>query len=50
MDRVFNMGIGMIAVVAPRDADSVTDAVNATGVDVWTVGAVEAGQGVRYLG
>lgn len=50
MDRVFNMGIGMIAVVHPEDADDVTSAVMAHGIDVWPVGTVEAGNGVRYLG
>jgi phosphoribosylformylglycinamidine cyclo-ligase len=50
MDRVFNMGIGMIAVVRPGDVDAVSSAVAAKGVDVWRIGEVEAGHGVRYLG
>ena len=50
MDRVFNMGIGMLAVVRPEDAAEVSRAVQDAGVAVWTVGRVEAGHGVRYLG
>lgn len=49
MDRVFNMGVGMIAVVRPDDADAVASAVEAKGVEVWTLGSVEPGKGVRYL-
>ncbi len=50
MDRVFNMGIGMVAVVRPTDAAHVADTVRGAGVDVWMLGRIEAGQGVRYLG
>ncbi len=50
MDRVFNMGIGMVAVVRPEDAAHVADTVRGAGVDVWTLGRIEAGHGVRYLG
>ena len=50
MDRVFNMGIGMVVVVAPDHAENVAKEIREAGVDVWTVGNVEAGQGVRYLG
>ncbi|MDP2959373.1 MAG: phosphoribosylformylglycinamidine cyclo-ligase [Longimicrobiales bacterium] len=50
MDRVFNMGIGMIAVVRPADAGAVEASVREAGVGVWRVGRVEPGQGVRYLG
>ena len=50
MDRVFNMGIGMLAVVRPEDAAGVARTVRDAGVDVWTVGRIEAGHGVRYLG
>ena len=50
MDRVFNMGIGMLAVVRPEDAAGVAQAVRDAGVGVWTVGRIEAGHGVRYLG
>ncbi|MHB1193763.1 MAG: phosphoribosylformylglycinamidine cyclo-ligase [Longimicrobiales bacterium] len=50
MDRVFNMGIGIVAVVRPEDAAHVADTVRGAGVDVWTLGRIEAGHGVRYLG
>ena len=43
--RVFNLGIGMIAVVDDADA-----AIAALGRDAWMIGAIEAGGGVRYAG
>ena len=47
MDRVFNMGIGMIA-VAERDALSgLQEAATSAGVDTWPIGEVVAGDGVR---
>jgi phosphoribosylformylglycinamidine cyclo-ligase len=49
MDRVFNMGIGMIAVVRAPDADAVARQVEAHGVPVHVIGAVEEGAGVRYV-
>lgn len=50
MDRVFNMGIGMIAAVRQGDASRVLEAVGAAGVGAWRIGRVEAGRGVRYEG
>jgi phosphoribosylformylglycinamidine cyclo-ligase len=50
MDRVFNMGIGMIAVVDADDGEAVAARIRREGVEVWAVGAVEAGHGVRYVG
>ncbi|HSG08484.1 MAG TPA: phosphoribosylformylglycinamidine cyclo-ligase [Longimicrobiales bacterium] len=50
MDRVFNMGIGMIAVVQAGDVEAVAAAVRSHGIEVWRLGAVEPGSGVRYLG
>lgn len=50
MDRVFNMGVGMVAVVREEDAEAVSGRIRDAGVEVWTLGSVEAGQGVRYLG
>jgi len=44
------MGIGMVAVVRPADAADVAEAVRGAGVDVWTLGRIEVGHGVRYLG
>lgn len=48
MDRVFNMGIGMLAVVRPEDVGTLTAHLGSTGLDHWVVGRVEAGHGVRY--
>jgi phosphoribosylformylglycinamidine cyclo-ligase len=48
MDRVFNMGIGMIAVVDRGYATTVIDAVAEHGVEAWVIGSVEPGRGVSY--
>ncbi len=48
MDRVFNMGVGMIAVVAPDAGTVVTKAAASHGVDAWVIGSVEKGSGVTY--
>ncbi|MCG6956215.1 MAG: phosphoribosylformylglycinamidine cyclo-ligase [Gemmatimonadetes bacterium] len=50
MDRVFNMGVGMIAVVRPEDVDRAADRIQEGGVDVYPIGTTEAGAGVRYTG
>ena len=49
MDRVFNMGVGMIAIVAPAEADAVVASLRASGENAWVLGEVEPGQGVRYV-
>jgi len=48
MDRVFNMGVGMIAVVPPDEADGVRAAARAHDVPSWVIGGIVAGQGVTY--
>jgi phosphoribosylformylglycinamidine cyclo-ligase len=48
MDRVFNMGIGMIAVVDRARAATVIDAAAAEGIEAWVIGSVEPGHGVSY--
>jgi phosphoribosylformylglycinamidine cyclo-ligase len=48
MDRVFNMGVGMIAVSAPEDAGGTVRALREAGEDAWILGEVEKGHGVRY--
>jgi len=50
MDRVFNMGVGMIAVVRAEDAEAVATRIQVSGVEAWPIGTVEAGRGVRYTG
>ncbi len=46
MFRVFNMGIGMIAIVPPDGANLVADAARAAGVRTWTIGEIRRGDGV----
>ncbi|OGU04213.1 MAG: phosphoribosylformylglycinamidine cyclo-ligase [Gemmatimonadetes bacterium RBG_16_66_8] len=46
MYRVFNMGLGMIAIVAPSSEGRVREAAVRSGVDTWMVGEVVAGEGV----
>ena len=43
MDRVFNMGVGMILAVRPEDADAVTERLVGGGVNAWAAGAVREG-------
>lgn len=43
MDRVFNMGLGMVLVVAPFYADSIRAQLTECGVDNWTIGFVREG-------
>ena len=47
MFRVFNMGVGMIAVTAPGDVNAARDAAGAAGVESWTIGEITAGDGVE---
>jgi len=46
MDRVFNMGVGMLVVVAPGDAAAINDAAREYGFESWTIGTVGAGSEV----
>jgi len=49
MHRVFNMGVGMIAVCAPADVPALREAATADGVETWTIGVVAPGGGtVRW--
>ncbi|MGP1356255.1 phosphoribosylformylglycinamidine cyclo-ligase [Roseicyclus sp.] len=48
--KTFNAGIGMVLVVAAERADALADLLAAEGERVVRLGAVEAGQGVRYTG
>lgn len=48
MDRVFNMGVGMIVVVDPADVDAITGAADEADLASWTIGRVVPGDGVEY--
>jgi phosphoribosylformylglycinamidine cyclo-ligase len=48
MDRVFNMGVGMIAIVPPAHAAGVIASLRSGGETAWVMGEIEAGYGVRY--
>lgn len=49
MRDVFNLGVGMIAVVAPSDVAAVITAAEAAGVPAWRMGEVRAGpRAVRF--
>ena len=45
MVRVFNLGLGMVAVVAPQNRFDTLDAVRAAGQEAWIVGEVSEGRG-----
>jgi len=48
MLRVFNMGVGMIVLVAPEDVDRVLEGLSPGGGPAWVMGEVEAREGVRW--
>ena len=45
MDRVFNMGIGMVLVISPYYAESVRHQLSDCKVESWTIGRIEEGSG-----
>ena len=45
MDRVFNMGLGLVLVVSPFYADSIRDQITRLGLGCWTIGRVTEGDG-----
>jgi phosphoribosylformylglycinamidine cyclo-ligase len=45
MYRTFNMGLGLVAIVAPSDEAATHAALRERGLGAWTVGAVEKGEG-----
>jgi phosphoribosylformylglycinamidine cyclo-ligase len=49
MERVFNLGIGMIAVVAPDAAGPALGLLAARGVPAWVAGQVTTGSGEAVL-
>ena len=49
MRRVFNLGVGMIAVAARDDAEAAIAAARRAGLDAWVIGEVRAGtRAVRF--
>lgn len=42
MEKTFNMGVGMVAVVAPEDADRALAVLTARHLDAWVLGTVRA--------
>ena len=49
MERVFNLGLGMLAVVPPSDADAAVEALGAAGKAAYKVGEVVEGGAVRLV-
>ena len=49
MENVFNMGVGMVAVVAPGDADRGFRLLAERGVPAWLIGTITAGSGQARL-
>ncbi|TDT34500.1 phosphoribosylformylglycinamidine cyclo-ligase [Naumannella halotolerans] len=51
LEATLNMGVGMVAVVAPADADAAVELLGERGVPAWVCGTVEAGlEGVELIG
>src|SRR5690606_15676030 len=51
MEATFNMGVGMMAIVAPDDSDRALAFLRGRGIDAWVVGdIVEGGGNVQLLG
>ena len=46
MFNTFNMGVGMIAVVSPEDADKAVETLKANGEDAYVLGEIVGGEGV----
>jgi len=51
LDRTFNLGVGMVAVLAAADADRALGVLRGRGVPAWVLGEVTSGTGsVRLAG
>ena len=46
MFNTFNMGVGMIAVISPEDADRAVETLKANGEDAYVLGEIVGGEGV----
>ena len=49
MTHVFNLGLGMLAVVSPDDALDTVDTVRAAGHDAWLVGEIVDADGRVHI-
>ena len=49
MDRVFNMGVGMIAVAGAEDVPALRQTAAAAGVETWEIGRIVRGGGVKVV-
>jgi phosphoribosylformylglycinamidine cyclo-ligase len=49
LERTLNMGVGMVAVVAPDDADAAVRLLGGRGVPAWVAGRVTTGDGSAAL-
>ncbi len=49
MERVFNMGVGMAAIVGAADADRALSLLSARGVPAWVAGQIDVGTGRAVL-
>ena len=49
LDRTFNMGVGMVALVAKADADRALAILTGRGVSAWVAGIAKAGSGHTEL-
>jgi phosphoribosylformylglycinamidine cyclo-ligase len=45
MEHVFNLGVGMVAVVPPADAEAAVALVRGAGIDAWVIGEIAPGAG-----
>jgi len=50
MLRVFNMGVGMIAVLTAERAESLVEELKGRDQEAWILGRIEEGEGVRFVG
>ena len=49
MERVFNMGVGMVAIVAPEDCDDALRLLAERGLPAWLAGEISPGSGHTQL-
>jgi phosphoribosylformylglycinamidine cyclo-ligase len=49
MFRAFNMGVGMVVICAPADADTIMASALQQNIDAWPLGHVQAGTGTVIL-